>query len=428
MTTIKGTAGNDTSTGTAASDVFDMSQGGNDTVSGLAGNDQFSFGAAFTAADSIDGGAGTDTLLLNGDYSAGVIMGAATLVNVERIALSAGHDYNFTTGDATVAAGAELRVDAGALGASNHLTFDGSAETNGRFSITGGLGNDLLTGGAGNDVFNLSKGGHDTAIGGGGTDRFTFAGNLDSADRINGGAGDDVVAVQGDYTVGTTLNGTMLNSVERFVVGPGHNDSFTVDDTLIAAGKTFEVNASALSAASRLFFNGTGETDGHFHIIGGAAGDILMGGGAGDIFDLGHGGNDTVTGGGGADRIIAGPGHDTFTYLGVSDSSSTVHDTIVGFDASLDKFDLDVSVTGYDGQVSGAISGRTFDADLANAIGNSLGAHHAIVVNATAGGLEGHTYLIVDANGSAAYNAGADYVIDITGAANLASLGTANFI
>jgi hypothetical protein len=43
------------------------------------------------------------------------------------------------------------------------------------------------------------------------------------------------------------------------------------------------------------------------------------------------------------------------------------------------------------------------------------------------GTLAGHTFLIVDANGTAGYQAGQDYVIDITGATNLGSLSTTNF-
>jgi hypothetical protein len=71
MASFHGTSGDDTLTGTAATDMFDVTQGGRDTVSGLGGSDTIDFGAAFTAADRIDGGTGSDTIKLDGDYSAG---------------------------------------------------------------------------------------------------------------------------------------------------------------------------------------------------------------------------------------------------------------------------------------------------------------------------------------------------------------------
>ena len=40
---------------------------------------------------------------LNGDYAAGVVFAATTMVNVETISLTAGHSYKFTTHNATVA-------------------------------------------------------------------------------------------------------------------------------------------------------------------------------------------------------------------------------------------------------------------------------------------------------------------------------------
>jgi hypothetical protein len=48
-------------------------------VTGGAGNDLFTMGAALTAADRFDGGAGNDTLVLNGDYSGGAVLGTATI-------------------------------------------------------------------------------------------------------------------------------------------------------------------------------------------------------------------------------------------------------------------------------------------------------------------------------------------------------------
>ena len=78
------------------------------------------------------------------------LAGAANRISHQgKLYLAAGHSYNLTTDDATVAGGQTLEVNASALGFPDNLTFDGSAETDGRFTITGGTGNDALTGGAG---------------------------------------------------------------------------------------------------------------------------------------------------------------------------------------------------------------------------------------------------------------------------------------
>src|SRR5438128_874684 len=128
---IRGTPDDDTLSGTPGADTFNISQGGSDTVTGDAGNDNFilgdaldasdriEMGAALTAGDSIEGGAGNDRLLLDGDYSGAgaVVLAATTLLNVEYMAVSAGHAYDITSDDATVTAGGRLIVDGSFLGA-----------------------------------------------------------------------------------------------------------------------------------------------------------------------------------------------------------------------------------------------------------------------------------------------------------------------
>ncbi len=75
---------------------------------------------------------------------------------------------------------------------------------------------------------------------------------------------------------------------------------------------------------------------------------------------------------------------------------------------------------------TGALSTATFDSDLASDVGaGQMAAHHAVLFTADAGTLSGHTFLVVDENGTAGYQAGADLVIDVTGATG--TLTTANF-
>ena len=162
-------------------DVFRLDQGGDDFVNGFAGDDFFYFGAAFTGADRVDGGAngeGGDTVVLDGDYfTVPLVLTASSLLNVERIIVRAGFTYDIKTVDENMAAGEALIVNAALLGPLDALLFDGSAESDGRYLLIGGHGNDDLTGG----------GADDTLIGGAG------------ANSLDGGGGNDVV----DYSFAT---------------------------------------------------------------------------------------------------------------------------------------------------------------------------------------------------------------------------------
>jgi hypothetical protein len=118
-----------------------------------------------------------DTLALSGDFSAGFDL-LAQPANVALILLAAGDDYILSIGD-DFKAGGWLTIDARSLGAGNHVMFDGSAETDGRFSFQGGAGNDFFFGGAGADVIRADGGG-DVLSGGGGGDIFAYTAVADS--------------------------------------------------------------------------------------------------------------------------------------------------------------------------------------------------------------------------------------------------------
>ncbi|MEA3048991.1 MAG: hypothetical protein QOG84_827, partial [Sphingomonadales bacterium] len=158
---LRGDSGDNTITGTPGVDFFRLENGGNDNASGGDGGDAFYFGAAYTSADIVDGGAGKDQLALQGDYSAGVTLGVMTGVETlvpmthDDFRFGGGsaspYSYNIVAPDSAVAAGAQLLVNASMLEAGENLTFDGHLESDGTFFIYGGKGVDTLTGGAGPD-------------------------------------------------------------------------------------------------------------------------------------------------------------------------------------------------------------------------------------------------------------------------------------
>ena len=76
---------------------------------------------------------------------------------------------------------------------------------------------------------------------------------------------------------------------------------------------------------------------------------------------------------------------------------------------------------------SGAMVLATFDNDLGKILkAGNLGANHAVEVTAT-GELAGHIYLVIDANNTAGYQLGPDYVIEPT-SPSAASLALKDFI
>ena len=487
-------AGDDVLTGGDFNDTFQLYRGGADTVYGGGGVDKIYMGSRFTAANLIDGGAGNDSVYLSGDYHSGLTFGASTMVNVETLTLGVGFDYQMTTNDATVASGATLAVDASALGLGDKLTFnglaesdgsfaitggatgdevllsgaallngstfdggggtdtlivvsdsdvtttftaatissvseidligsgsfdltlvdanvaagdtlrieanttfvfDGSAETDGSFRITDGNGDDALTGGALVDTFLIVHGGIDTVHGGGGDDQITMGATLTAADAIDGGAGlGDSVYLSGDYSGGLTFGTTTMTNVEGLFLSVSHSYDLTTDDATVAAAQELYVDASGLGMGDSLTFDGSAETDGHFHIIGGI-------------------GDDTLTGGDQADILVGYDGADTYKYTASSQSTSTTYDTVY-FNADADKFDLNTTVAGYDGSHDATVSSASFDTDIGNAMNDYLSPHDAIVIHATAGDLIGHDFLIVDVNNNSNYDAGTDYVFDIS--------------
>ena len=158
-----------------------------------------------------------------------------------------------------------------------------------------------------------------------------------------------------------------------------------------------------------------------------AAGCTLSGGGGNDTI-RGGGGGDTLNGGLGADHMTGAAGQDVFVYGAANQSTGAAYDTITDFDATADHFNMPGTVTGIDATVaSGALSSGSFDGDLSSAVGaGQLAANDALFTPDLRS--LGETFLIVDANGVAGYQAGADYVIDITGAHPSASLSTSDFI
>lgn len=398
MNNFTGTNGDDDLTGTTNNDTFDMTQGGVDKVVAGKGNDVINMGSTLTAADQINGGVDTDTLQLNGDYN--IVLGAKTLVNIENVQLTAGHNYAININDGNIAAGTFLQFFA-ALNAGDTLTIDGHRETDGRVIANTGAENDTFIGGDGNDYIQTSTG-NDTFFGGDGGDLFAFNGgmSLTAADHIDGGSGTNQVAIGGDYSAGLTFASTTLRNI--FDLSLSHGDyKLTMNNGNVAAGAAMQIDGFL---SDHLIFDGSAETNGNFLIYASKTGSSdLTGGQMGDTFGFT---NNTLSG--------------------------ATRNTIHRFDFDMDKVKF-ANVTDIDARVShGSVSDATFDTDLTNIFGagktHELGAHHAVAFQADAGGLMGQWFLIVDGDGTAGYSSGHDLVLHLDAPIHNKDIDTTDFM
>jgi Ca2+-binding RTX toxin-like protein len=195
-------------------DLADLQQGGNDIVSGMGGNDFLFWGAAFTNGDRADGGAGSDTVGLLGNYT--LAFEADDLSSIEKLAVYSSGDaaapngYSLTMDDANVSTGQQMMVVAQSLTAGETLVFNGAAESNGSFNVRGGRGADTITGGVTGDIIwgNL---GADQLRGGLGNDIFEYNAVAESgsgaADAIHDFAKGDRISLAGIDADGNAANG-----------------------------------------------------------------------------------------------------------------------------------------------------------------------------------------------------------------------------
>jgi hypothetical protein len=432
MTDFTGTSGNDDIDGTFASDDFFMQQGGNDRVNGGGAGDVFWFGAALNADDRINGGDGADTLVIEGAYVGTQVMQANTFRNVENITFLGAFDYNFMFDDANVAAGQLMTVTVG-LPTGHRAILDFSDETDGGYLVFGSDGADQIFGGQDDDIIHAGLNfdevtlgaGHDTVYGGDGGDTISVGTRLESQDHIEGGAGRDTVRIEGDYAGAIVLDGELVTGIEVLFFGAGHDYTVRLADDLVIDDDEFLTIASAnLLVDDALDISAKGVTTYGLHVAGGQGNDRIVGSNVFDMID-GRGGGDFMQGGGGADHYI---------WNDVSESTGNAFDTIKGFDADTDRFlPLFVHSNGVVDGVNETVTQGKLNADNVNkgikkAIGvEQLTADFAVVFQPDAGSLAGEYFLIVDGNGVAGYQTGADLVVYLASLKHAANLDIDNF-
>ena len=316
--TIYGGAGNDTLRG----------GNGDDTLNGGDGNDTFTTGAAADGNDVVVGGAGTDTA----DYS--------TRTAAVSLSLNATADDG-ATGE-TDNIGSDIEVLKGGMGDD---TLTGGA---GNDTIFGGPGNDTIAGGAGADILN----------GDAGNDTFDEGATSNGADVMNGGAGTDTVSYASRTVAVTVILDALANDGEALELDKVMLDVENVkggagDDTITGSPLDNVLDGGAgIDTISGGLGNDT--------LRGGDGNDVLHGDAGDDIFDEGAAanGNDTIVGGAGSDKV---------------DYSARTADLVVvmdGVTASGDTGNTEADTIATD--VENLIGGTGADSLTGNALDNQL--------------------------------------------------------
>ena len=328
-----GGTGADSITGSGAANVLRGGDGA-DTLNGAGGNDQL-FGEAGNdtityviggGADTVDGGADTDTLNINGQANNDVldviynavglitVFEGSTVTGVETINVDLGGNAD-TISYAGSALGVTVNLATGtASGLSSIVNVSNVTGTAQADNLSGNSSANTLNGGAGNDTITyVIGGGADTVDGGADTDTL----------NITDGTGNNTLDVLYDGTVITLLEGGTISNIEIVNANMGG-----ASDTLSYAGSTAGVTVDLADGAgigtasgfTQLInvtnVTGTAQAD---SLSGNSSANTLTGGGGNDQLN-GEGGADTLDGGAGADTLNGGGGGDTL--IGGADADS----------------------------------------------------------------------------------------------------------
>jgi Ca2+-binding RTX toxin-like protein len=316
---LVGGGGNDLLEGGAGGDVLE-SGGGEDTLQGGDGDDTL---RALNEIQQIDGGAGTDRLVVDVSGFGGDLVWSndpdRTVTVADGVTVTAIEALTLTTG----AGNDEIR---NTLVAADDLLTTGD----GNDVIDAGAGNDTVNAGAGDDVIYQQDVGYDIVDGGDGNDRLVL-----------------------DYSGETTAYGYPGRGIWAFYYDAGGN-------YLAQSAVGVEVAAPANTARwgihsygyrvtytgiEQLEVTGTPLDD---YVLGGAGADVLRGGAGSDVL-VGGGGNDLLEGGAGGDVLESGGGEDTLQG-GDGDDTLRALNEIQQIDggAGTDRLVVDVSGFGAD--------------------------------------------------------------------------------
>lgn len=344
---------------------------------------------------------------------------AATGDGAFSIHLAAGQYYlAFQSSDPAVDAPVKWQIQ---TGLPDDLTIVG---TNQSEVLLGGDHDDILMGLGGTDILNGNLG-SDTVSYARASGPVAVDLGLITSQSIGGGSGHDTL-ISIENAIGSRYGDTLTGSAvaNLFIGGKGNDviDGGSGSDTASYADAANSVSVDLTLTGAQAVGGGLGKDTlvSMERLVGSDYDDHLSGNGLAN----------TLTGGLGADVLTGGGGKDTFVFDEAAESTGARFDRIADFDAAIDKVDLWFALQGVDSAVSvGNISKAQFDTDLAHILSASrLDPFHVLLFSPAKGSFVGHSFLVIDANGTAGYQAGADLVIDVTSGANWSQLNSSNFV
>jgi len=310
--TVTGSGGNDTLT-------F-ASNNANSTIDAGAGNDVITL-ANFDANDSVAGGDGTaDRLNISAANAEAIASALTTTTGFEQLSLN-------TAGTAAASINATrfgtvdtIRLDVGTAGAYGVTAQAGTVTVGIGNAAAGALAGALTvtdTGTASTDVLNLTNRHTSGAVDAFGGQAITSAGY----ETINLSTG---AVATGAQTVGNvTVNNDSLTGANTLNIS-GVNGVTVANFTSNSSG-LFTVNASGLTGTTGLTMGAAptfSVATGTLSVTGSANADTLLGAAASASTLVGGAGNDTITGGTAADSITGDAGNDQITGAGGNDTVS----------------------------------------------------------------------------------------------------------
>ena len=257
--------------------------------------------------------------------------GTVRFDRVRRLNYDGTADTSFDGGDGQVSA-MTTRTDAVALGAGGKIIVGGQKSVGVLKGSTPPTDTITVKGTANADTINISQSGSTLTVK---INNVTSTVNTTGKTRlvVNGGAGDDTLALANNVTINGLIYGG--RGRDRIHAGGGKDEIF-------GGGETDTVDYSDATVALSVSLNdladdGPAKND-NVHsdvenVLGGSANDTILGGVVANLF-VGNGGADTLRGFGGRDVLIGGKGGDTLAGLAGDDlliGASTVYDANLSF-------------------------------------------------------------------------------------------------
>ena len=334
--TITGGTGNETVTTGAGADVI-TTDAGNDSVNAGDGNDRITAAGNLTTADTLDGGADTDTLVLGAVVTAGSAVNLSSFETIEYTAAAAQDMFLF---------GSDNTINTLVLAGDANFTFTNVADTTNSIVIAATMtaanvtSSRLVDGTANGTTISIQTG-------------------TDAAQDLG------VVTISNEETV--TLNTTMDTAGRVFDIS-GTLDAADMTSLTITGNSNVDINAVAnaaglatlnsadlsgtlvvgsLAAVSTVAMTVT--TGAGASTVTSGSGDDTLTAGDGAVVFSGDAGADTVTGGAGADSLSGAAGNDVLSGGAAADSlvGGAGDDTVTG-GAAVDHFQLTASTDGTD--------------------------------------------------------------------------------